>query len=175
MTRDPATRSVARSDIAVRAALFLALWLVLTGYSPLDLVIGLPAAALAAGASLKLLPPGINDASPRGILKQIARLPAQSVGAGIDVARQVFAAQPRLRPGIAQCNTDMPDGIAREAFLMLASLQPGTLPVAEGHDGAVRVQTIDLDTDVNDAFGREEARFACEVCQARPQRPGARA
>jgi multisubunit Na+/H+ antiporter MnhE subunit len=174
MTRDPAAMPVGRSDIAVRAALFLGLWLVLTGYSPLDLVIGLPAAAIATGVSHKLLPPGINDASPRGILKQIARLPAQSIGAGIEVARQVFAAQPRLRPGIVACHTDMPEGIAREAFLMLASLQPGTLPVAEGHDGTVRVQTIDLGTDVNASFGREEARFASEVCQTRP-RPGARA
>jgi multisubunit Na+/H+ antiporter MnhE subunit len=167
--------SLARSPIAVRTALFLALWLVLTGYSPLDLVIGLPAAGIAAGASLKLLPPGINDASPRGMLKQIVRLPAQSIGAGIDVARQVFAAQPRLRPGIVACHTGMPEGIARQAFLMLASLQPGTLPVGEADDGAVRVQTIDVDIDVNDTFGREEARFASEVCQARPRRSRAQA
>lgn len=168
MIRDPAAMSAGRLDIAVRAVLFLGLWLVLTGYSPLDLAIGLPAAAIAAGVSLKLLPPGINDASPRGMLKQIVRLPAQSIGAGIEVARQVFAAQPRLRPGIVACHTDMPEGLAREAFLMLASLQPGTLPVAEAGDGTVRVQTIDTDTDVNDAFCREEARFASEVCQARP-------
>ena len=68
----------------------------------------------------------------------------------------------------------MPQGIAREVFLMLASLQPGTLPVAEGHDGTVRVQTIDLDADIHASFGREETRFASEVCQARPQRPAAR-
>ena len=120
MTRDPAAMPVGRSDIAVRAALFLGLWLVLTGYSPLDLVIGLPAAAIATGVSHKLLPPGINDASPRGILKQIARLPAQSIGAEIEVARQVLAAQPRLRRssvrfiGLTKSSFAMRRGTARE-------------------------------------------------------------
>jgi len=151
-------------DVGVRAALFLGVWLVLTGFSPTDLLVGLPAAGAAVWVSFVLLPPGLADTSARGVLRQALRLPMQSFLAGIEVAKQAFLAKPTLKPGIVSCRITMPEGIAREAFLMLASLQPGTLPVDEAGDGTVRLQAIDLDEDVPACFGREEARFMSEVC-----------
>ena len=94
------------SALSVRAALarvagFLAFWVILIGFGPVDLVVGLITAAAATWTSLRLLPPQPGRVRLTALLSLIPHFLWKSVVAGVDVARR--ALDPRrlpLRPGI---------------------------------------------------------------------------
>lgn len=140
------------------APLYLA-WVAMAGTGALDLVIGLPAAALAAWSSLLLLPPGLVRVSPAGLARLVLRFPGQSLAAGIDVARRAFDPRLPLRPGYVACPATLEPGLARDAFLALTSLQPGSLPVAEMEDGTVLMHALDTGEPIAERFTAEEAAF----------------
>ena len=105
----PATQTDAHRGRRVRAAVlrgvaYLALWLVIAGGDAEDLVPGLGAAALAAWASLRLMPPDPVGGSVRWLaaLRLFARFVRVSVVAGLDVARRALAPRMRLAPGYVQ-------------------------------------------------------------------------
>lgn len=145
--------------LPVRAALLYVVWVALAGTALLDLAIGIPAAALAAWASLPLLPPGGTRLSPRGLARLILRFPGQSLAAGIDVARRALDPRLPLRPGYVACRASLPAGLPRDAFLALISLQPGSLPVAEQPDGTVLVHALDTFEPIAARFAAEESAF----------------
>jgi multicomponent Na+:H+ antiporter subunit E len=154
-------RSVAKT--IPRALAFLLLWLVLAGFHAGDL----PAIVLAVGGatwvSLRLLPPGAGRLSPLGIARLALRFPYQSVVAGVDVAVRALAPQVRLRPGFVTVPLRLPDGTARDGFLALSSLMPGTLPLETEADGRLLVHCLDTDQNVAAQMATEEARFASAV------------
>ncbi|MFC7691277.1 monovalent cation/H+ antiporter complex subunit F [Paeniroseomonas aquatica] len=79
---------------------FLGLWLVLAGPDPSGLAFGLPAAALAAGMSLRLLPASGRAPRLRPALRLGAAVLQASVGAGIDIARRALDPRRGVRPGV---------------------------------------------------------------------------
>lgn len=126
---------------------FCAAWVVLGRTSPADLAAGVVIAAIAARLSLALLPPAGGRLHLAGVAAYLARFAAGAFAAGWDVARRVAATPPRVAPGIVTVPCAVPEGVARDAFRALASLQPGTLPLAAPGPG-LTVHCLDVTAPV---------------------------
>lgn len=151
----------------LRIAIFLGIWLVMIGVGPVDLAVGAPTAALAAWASLRLMPAGTRRMRPASIAAIALRLPWQSIGAGIDVARRALDPRLPLRPGFVSHLLRLPPGPARDAFCAMTSLLPGTVPTATDRRGVLLVHCLDLDHPVAERIAAEEARFAAAIGERR--------
>ena len=142
----------------LRCAGLLAVWIVIGGADPKDLLVGVPTAALATWFSLRLLPVGIFRPRPLELARLLLGFPVQALLAGTEVARRAFDL--RVRPGLVRYAPRTAPSPKRDAFLTWASLQPGTLPAGEdGATGAVLVHALDTSQLVHDAMVIEEARF----------------
>ena len=149
---------------SVRAALargvgFFAFWVILIGFSPADLVVGLIAAAAATWTSLRLLPPQPGRMRLTGLLSLIPHFLWKSVVAGVDVALRAFDPRLPLRPGFVACRVGFAPGPARNAFAAMTSLLPGTVPCAE-EDGALVYHCLDVGQPVLEELAEEERRLA---------------
>jgi len=135
---------------------FLGLWLVLAGPQLAALPIGVATAALVTWTSLRLLPPG--RFRPRfSILAILAvRFVWQSVAAGVDVARRSLDPRLPLRPGFVLYPIRLQSSLARNAFLTLSSLLPGTLPTGLDEEGAVLIHCLDVGQPVVAQMTAEE-------------------
>jgi multicomponent Na+:H+ antiporter subunit E len=141
-----------------RLASFLLFWLMIAGKSAKDVPVGAVAAVAATWISLKLLPPGGARLRVWPLFLLLARLLRGSLVAGLDVARRALAPRPDLRPGFVSCPLTLPEGEARNVFLLLQSLMPGTLPTG-AEDGKALVHGLDLSQPIVESFAAEEARF----------------
>lgn len=143
-----------------RGAGFLVGWVALMGGAPLDLVVGMLAAGGATAMSLRLLPPG----RARWRWSQVAGLGGrflwQSVVAGVDVAWRAFHPRLPLRAGWVAVPVHLPPGPARNAFLTLASLLPGTVPAGTNEAGLLLVHCLDTNQPVAEHLRAEERRLA---------------
>ena len=146
--------------LLLRGALFIALWLVLAGPDPLDLIVGLATAATAVWASVRLMPPGTWRFRPRALAGLMLRFLYQSVVAGIDVAFRAMHPALPLQPGIVTCALRLPPSTTRSAFLSFSSLMPGTLPAGSDAEGRLLIHCLDAGEAVADEMVLEEARFA---------------
>jgi multicomponent Na+:H+ antiporter subunit E len=127
--------------LALRAAPFLGLWLVLAG--PHGLPFGLLAALAAGAASLHLLPPAGRRVSLPAMGLLVWRTLSQTLLAGIDIARRAFDPRLPLAPDIVAVPLAMPPGAARDGLTALGSLAPGALPMGEDATGALLVHALD--------------------------------
>src|SRR5262245_24183804 len=84
---------------AVRVASFLRFWLVIYGFDPLGLLVGIGAALVATAASLRLLPPGGHELRLLALARLVLRFLVGSIRGGIDVAWRALHPQMPLRPG----------------------------------------------------------------------------
>ena len=84
----------------VRAAGFFAIWCMLTGGGPADLVVGAVAALAAVWTSLHLLPPGTSHVRPSALAGLGLHFLWQSVVDGVDVARRALHPRLPLHPGL---------------------------------------------------------------------------
>jgi multicomponent Na+:H+ antiporter subunit E len=148
---------VAALRVFSRAAVFLALWLVLFGADLGDLPAGMAAALAAAWSSLRLLPPGTWRPRPAALLRLASRFPRQAVVAGVDVAWRAFDPRLPLRPGIIACPLRLPRGPACDTFCTLTSLLPGTVPLGVDAGGALLVHCLDVGLSVAEQLAAEEA------------------
>ncbi len=152
-------RNAAAAGAAITRWLgFLCLWLILSGTTLTDLVVGATTAGAAAWASLHLLPPARRRPRPRALASLAARFVWQSAIAGADVARRALAPALPLRPGFVRCPLSLPPGAARGAFCAFSSLLPGTL-VAGSEPGALCIHCLDVGQDVPAQMRAEEAAF----------------
>jgi multicomponent Na+:H+ antiporter subunit E len=116
----------------VRGVLFFGFWLLLMpGAQAVDLAVGVLTAALAAWASLSLLPPAAGRLRLAALLAYLPHFLWQSVAAGIDVARRALDPRLPLNPGFVRYRTAFPPGAARDAFASITSLLPGSVPADE--------------------------------------------
>lgn len=152
----------ALSTVLARAAGFLALWCVLIGLSPLDLAVGMAAAAAATWASIELWPADGRLSLP-GLLRFLPRFLLQSVVAGVDVARRAFAPVPLLQPGFASCRPSLPAGMTRGALCAVMSTQPGKLPVATAADGTIILHCLDMREPVARQLAEDETAFLAMI------------
>jgi multicomponent Na+:H+ antiporter subunit E len=145
--------------VAVRAGLFLAFWLMISGWAPADLPIGLAAVAGATWTSLRFLPPrgaGVRLASLASLAAGFLR---QSAVSGVDVALRALNPRLQLRPGLVACPLRLPPGGERSAFCALSSLLPGTLPTGTDESGALLVHCLDIGQPVAANLAAEELLF----------------
>jgi multicomponent Na+:H+ antiporter subunit E len=98
------------------------------------------------GGSAKDIAPGI--------------IAAQSILAGIYVARCALDPRLPIRPGTFAYKPVLGEGPARDAFLTWSSLQPGTLPSGPDEADGVTVHCLDMRAPVAAQFAAEERRFA---------------
>jgi len=120
-----------------RGAGYYAFWVLLIGLKPVDLVVGLAAAAVATWTSLALLPPGEFRLRLAGLPRYGLHFLWQSIVAGVDVARRAFALRPSLRPGLVFYPSHYPRGARRNAFAALTSLLPGTVVLGDEPQGVL--------------------------------------
>jgi multicomponent Na+:H+ antiporter subunit E len=144
---------------AARATLFLAFWLMISGWAPTDLPVGLAAVAGATWISLSLLPPGGSPMRMASLAWVAANFFRQSIVSGTDVAWRALAPNLRLRPGFVACPLRLPPGGKRSAFCALSSLMPGTLPTGTDERGALLVHCLDVGQPVAANLAAEERLF----------------
>jgi len=144
------------------------LWVIVDqSAKPANLVVGLLASAAATWASLKLLPPASGRVRLGLLLLLLPRFLWQSLVAGIDVARRAFALRLELQPGFVEFPTGLPRGSARNAFELIASLMPGSLPSGETKD-TIQFHCLDTRQPVLEQLAAEERVYA------RALQPGSR-
>ncbi|WP_431272517.1 Na+/H+ antiporter subunit E [Dankookia sp. P2] len=139
---------------------FLGLWLVLAGPGAAGLLVGLPAAALAAWTSLRLLPPAGRGLRPWPALRLAGEVMRASVTAGLDIAFRALDPRGRVRPCEVAVPLRLPPGPARDGFRLLASLQPGTLPAGLDAEGRLVVHALDAGLPVAVETRAAETLFA---------------
>jgi len=143
-----------------RATCFLALWFILMpDAKPADVACGLIATIVATQMSLRLLPPAAGRLRLGALLVFAPHFLAQSVLAGIDVARRALDPRLPLQPGTVVYRTGFPPGTARNGFAIITSLLPGSLPVDETADGLV-YHCLDITQPVAAQLAEEERRLA---------------
>jgi multicomponent Na+:H+ antiporter subunit E len=145
--------------VLLRAAGFLALWLVLAGVALADLPAAAVAVVAATWVSLRLAPPAGPRISLPDLAMLILRFPGQSLMAGIDVARRVFDPRLPLNVDTIAYAPRLPEGPLRDAFTAYASLMPGTVPVSAGTGGEMLIHCLDVSQPVAAQMVQEEARF----------------
>ena len=144
---------------AARAALFLAVWLMISGWAPADLPVGLAAVAGATWTSLRLLPSGRSGVRIVSLASLVASFLRQSLVSGTDVAWRALNPKLQLRPGFVACPLRLPPGGERSAFCALSSLMPGTLPTGTDQHGALLVHCLDVGQPVAANLAAEERLF----------------
>lgn len=152
---------------AARWLSFFAGWVVLGRVSASDLAAGLAVAALCARTSLALLPPAGTRLRLAGMLAYLARFSAGALAAGWDVARRVAATPPEVAPGILTVPCPVPEGLPRDAFRALTSLQPGTLPLDAPGPG-LTVHCLDVTAPAAAALAADAAAFLAMSAPAEP-------
>jgi multicomponent Na+:H+ antiporter subunit E len=146
--------------LAVRGLLYFAVWIIVDqSAKPANLVVGLIASAAATWASLKLLPLASGRVRLGALLLLLPRFLWQSVVAGLDVARRAFAPRLDLQPGFVDYRTQLPPGLARNAFELIASLLPGSVPSDET-EGTIEFHCLDTRQPVVEQLAAEERAYA---------------
>jgi multicomponent Na+:H+ antiporter subunit E len=144
---------------AGRSAIFLVFWLMISGWAPADLPIGLAAVVGATWVSLSLLPPKRLRLRPAALAAFAASFLRQSVVSGTDVAWRALNPRLKLRPGFVACPLRLPEGGERSAFCALSSLMPGTLPTGVNERDELLVHCLDVAQPVAANLAAEERLF----------------
>jgi multicomponent Na+:H+ antiporter subunit E len=143
---------------AGRAALFFVFWLMIAGYDPADLPVGVATAVLATWVSLRLLAPTDVRLRPRELAGFVLRFLGQSVRSGVQVAGLAFRPSLPIRPGFVTYRTHLSGGTL-SAFCALSSLLPGTLPMGSEEQGELLIHCLDVHQSIATDLAREEALF----------------
>ncbi|MCB4821315.1 Na+/H+ antiporter subunit E [Roseicella aerolata] len=156
---------------AWRTVLFASLWLILTEGDAGAWLPGLLAAAAAAWASLRLLPPQqagrVRLPALAGLVLRFLR---RSVLAGLDVAWRALSPRMPLDPGFVACPLRLPPGPACNAFTAELSLLPGTLAAGMA-GGRLTIHCLDRRQDVAAEAEAEQARLAAALGRAEGEGP----
>lgn len=155
----PALWSQARAG-TVRALLFFALWVIVDqSAKPANLLIGVIATAGATWTSLWLLPPETGRVRIAMLLGLLPRFLWNSLSAGIDVARRALSPSMPLDPGFVDYPARLPRGSARNAFELISSLLPGSVPSGET-EATIEYHCLDVGQPVVEQLAREERAHA---------------
>lgn len=156
---------LARS-LTTRTAVYLLVWIIVSGGRGADLLVGLIAALAAAGVSLRLLAPGTARLRPAALAGLVARLLQQSLIAGVDVARRALDPQLPINPGLVRYSVGLPPGAARNTFTTLISLIPGTVPIGADPGDSLIVHCLDVRQPIAAQLADDEARLVGAIGQS---------
>ncbi|HMO45820.1 MAG TPA: Na+/H+ antiporter subunit E [Rubrivivax sp.] len=145
---------------ATRALLYFGVWIVIDqSAKPANLLFGAAATVAATWVSLKLLPPDSGRVRIGKLVLLWPRFLRQSLVAGWDVARRAFAPGLPLRPGFVDYAPQLPRGSARNAFELVSSLLPGSVPSAE-NEALIEYHCLDTQQPLAEQLAAEEAAYA---------------
>jgi multicomponent Na+:H+ antiporter subunit E len=142
-----------------RGAGFLGFWVILIGFDPVDLVVGLITVAAATWTSLRLLAPQPGRVRLTAVLSLIPHFLWKSVVASVDVARRALDPRLPLRPGFIAYRVGFAPGPACNVFAAITSLMPGTVPCAD-EEGTLIYHCLDVGQPVMEELADEERRLA---------------
>ena len=147
-----------RRAIFFRGIGYYLLWMIMAGGDLGDVLPGIGAAALAALASVLLLPPdpGTARVRPMALARLFIRFVWGSVVAGVDIARRAFSPAMPLKLGYVVYPVALPPSAARNLFMAVTSLMPGTLPAGSDQSGALIYHCLDVDQPVAPQLKQEE-------------------
>jgi multisubunit Na+/H+ antiporter MnhE subunit len=121
-----------------------------------DLLIALAAVVIATWLSLRLLPPRPRALRPGPMLLLGWRFLAQSVVAGVDVARRVFDPRLPIQPGLVVYRPRLRDPHRQSVLATLSSAAPGTLAVGTDAEGNLIYHVLDTRLPVADGLAADE-------------------
>lgn len=151
----------------VRAALLFGLWIVIDqSAKPANLAVGALSAVGATWCSLRLLPPELGRVRLGLLLRLLPRFLWQSLRAGVDVARRAFSPRMTLATGFVRYPVGLPRGSARNAFELIVSLMPGSVPVDED-EASIEFHCLDIQQPVVDQLAAEERAYAAALVPRR--------
>jgi len=132
----------------------------IAGYDPVDLPIGLIAAATATWTSLRLLPEIKVQLRLLSLATLTLHFLRQSARSGVEVAWRAFDPRLPINPGFVIYPCRLRSAGSRSAFCALSSLLPGTLPTGANEEGALVVHCLDVGQPVAANLAAEEALFS---------------
>jgi multicomponent Na+:H+ antiporter subunit E len=142
--------------MATRACAFLALWVVLIGAGPGNLVVGVVTTAAATWVSLRLLSPDSIPLRVMALPSLALRFAWKSMVAGWDIARRALDPRLPVRPGFVAYPVGFARGPVRNLFTTLTSLLPGSVPAGD-EDGVLLYHCLDVEQPVAAQLAAEEA------------------
>jgi multicomponent Na+:H+ antiporter subunit E len=144
--------------ILFRGLGYFVIWMIMVGGGLANVLPGIGAALLAAWASLRLMPPdpGTAHVRPLASLRLFVRFVWGSVVAGVDIARRAFSPSLPLKLGYVVYPVGLPPSAARNLFMSLTSLMPGTLPAGTHDSGGLIYHCLDVDQPVVRQLQQEE-------------------
>jgi len=151
------------SGILARTAILALLWWVIAQGQASAWLIGLPAVALAAMASVHLGRAASPEISLAGLSGFMVLFLRESVRGGIDVARRTLAPRLRIRPGFKTYRMQLTDPLARVLLINCISLLPGTLAARLDGD-RVELHMLDAGEDPDPDLFRLEQAIARLFC-----------
>ena len=136
------------------------LWIVLDqSAAPASIAVGILATIGATWLSLRLLPPACGRVRLSSLVTLLPRFLWQSMLAGIDVARRVFHPRLPIATGFIDFPVRLPRGSARNAFEMISSLLPGSVPTDES-ETSIEYHCLDTGQPVVAQLAAEEQAYA---------------
>jgi multicomponent Na+:H+ antiporter subunit E len=108
---------------------------------------------------LWLLPPETGRVRIFMLLLLLPRFLWNSLLAGVDVARRAFMPSLPLDPGFVDYPVDLPRGSARNAFELISSLLPGSVPTDET-EATIEYHCLDVQQPVVEQLAAEERAHA---------------
>jgi multicomponent Na+:H+ antiporter subunit E len=147
------------TPMALRSLVFALVWLGLTEGDLKDWWLGLAFVAIAAAASLVLMPPGGRRWRPGGVAPFVAFFLRQSLLGGLDVARRALDPRMPVDPVFIEFRTGLTDEAAIVLLADIASLLPGTVTADIAGQHLV-VHVLDRNMPAPDTLRRLEERIA---------------
>ena len=151
--------AVALSGIAARTVILAGVWWLMVQGRADAWLIGLPAVALAAFASIQLGNQALPRLSLTGLPGFLGLFLRESVRGGIDVARRTLGPNLRIEPGFRQYRLHISHPAARVLLINCIGLLPGTLAVDLDGDHA-ELHLLDVATIQDPQLLRLEAAIA---------------
>jgi len=133
-------------SMLTRITLFAGLWWIIAQGRTDAWIIGLPAVALAAMASIRLCSDTLPRLSIIGLFRFISLFITESIRGGIDVARRTLTPELRIQPGFSRYRPVLDDPHARVLLINCISLLPGTLSSSIDGD-YVELHLLDMRQD----------------------------
>ena len=146
-------------EMLVRTVILALLWWIIAQGQTSAWLIGLPAVAAAAVASLYLGRDRSRRISLTGLSVFIALFLRESVRGGLDVARRTLAPQLRIQPGFKDYRLQLTDPLAQVLLINCISLLPGTLAARLKGD-RVEVHLLDAGEDAEPGLHQLERAIA---------------
>jgi multicomponent Na+:H+ antiporter subunit E len=146
-------------EALIRTALFGLLWGILIGADWQGWLFGLPVIAVAAFASLVLVPRLAWKFRPLALLHFVTYFLRNAFWGGVDVASRALDPRLPICPGMLHLKLRLPPGMARVFLADVTSLLPGTLSSSLAED-SLTIHALDVNQPVLASIGRLEELVA---------------